>query len=76
MPQPAKHSDDLNLQRILRAPTWRARFFEAAANAAASVVKYSIDRQDTMGAARWMDRQRFFREKAILSSETSAMDSV
>jgi hypothetical protein len=69
-------SEDVTLQRILSAPTWRARFFEAAANAAASIVKYSIEQQDAIGAALWMERQRFFRRKAILSGASTAMDSV
>jgi hypothetical protein len=75
-PRFEKHSDDLTLQRILCAPTWRARFFEAAANAAASIVKYSIERQDAIGASLWMERQRFFRRKAIHSGATAAMDWV
>jgi hypothetical protein len=75
-PRSESHSDDVTLQRILCAPTWRARFFEAAANAAASIVKYSIEQQDAIGAAIWMERQRFFRRKAILSGASSAMDSV
>ena len=75
-PRFESHSEDLTLQRILRAPTWRARFFEAAANAAASIVKYSVERQDAIGAAIWMERQRFFQRKAILSGASAAMDSV
>ena len=75
-PRFEKHSDDLTLQRILCAPTWRARFFEAAANAAASIVRYSIEQQDAIGVALWMERQRFFRRKAVLSGSTAAMDSV
>ncbi|MBB5057158.1 hypothetical protein HDF16_001843 [Granulicella aggregans] len=78
MPPPRieKHSNDLKLQRILSAPTWRARFFEAAANAAAAIVKYSIEQQDAIGASVWMERQRFFRRKAVLSGAAAAMDSV
>lgn len=61
---------DLPLQRILAAPTWRARFFEAAANASASIVKYSIERQDAIATAVWMERLRFFRRKAAASLTT------
>lgn len=75
-PRFEKHSDDLTLQRILCAPTWRARFFEAAANAAASIVKYSIEQQDAIGASLWMERQRFFRRKAVLSGANATLDSL
>lgn len=61
---------DTALQRILSAPNWRTRFFEAAANASASLVEYSLRRQDTINAHLWMDRLSFFREKARLSSQT------
>jgi len=60
---------DTALQRILSAPNWRARFFEAAANAAASLVEYSLRRQDAINADLWMDRLRFFREKAKVPSQ-------
>jgi hypothetical protein len=62
-------SSDTPLQRILNAPNWRARFFEAAANASASLVEYSLRRQDAINASLWMDRLRFFREKAKLSRQ-------
>jgi hypothetical protein len=55
---------DLSLQRILSAPTWRARFFEAAANASAALVEYSLKRQDAVNANLWMDRLHFFQDKA------------
>jgi hypothetical protein len=55
---------DIPLQRILSARNWRARFFEAAANASASIVKYSLKNHDAITAAVWMDRFQFFREKA------------
>jgi len=67
-------TNDLPLQRVLSAPTWRARFFEAAANASASVVKYSIERQDAIGAQLWLDRMRFFRRKAALTSGMQALE--
>lgn len=63
---------DITLQRILRAPNWRARFFEAAANASASLVEYSLRRQDSLNADLWMDRLRFFREKAHVCAATRA----
>jgi hypothetical protein len=61
-------SADNPLQRVLSAPTWRARFFEAAANAAAALVEYSLRHQDAINAQLWMNRLRFFREKAKISS--------
>jgi hypothetical protein len=60
---------DTPLQRILSAPNWRARFFEAAANASASLVEYSLRHQDAINADLWMDRFRFFREKAKISGK-------
>lgn len=63
---------DIALQRILSAPTWRGRFFEAAASASASLVEYSLRRQDAMNADLWMDRVRFFREKAELCGASRA----
>lgn len=60
---------DIRLQRILHAPNWRARFFEAAANASATLVEYSLRHQDAINADLWMDRLRFFKEKAKLSSK-------
>lgn len=55
---------ETTVQRILSAPNWRARFFEAAADAAAWLVEYSLRHQDAVNADLWMDRLRFFREKA------------
>ena len=55
---------DVSFQRIITAPTWRARFFEAAANASESLVEYSVRHEDSINAARWMERLRFFRAKA------------
>ena len=63
---------DITVQRILSAPNWRARFFEAAANAAAWLVEYSLRHQDAMNADLWMDRLRFFREKAEVCSALRA----
>ncbi len=59
---------DAAFQRIVNAPTWRARFFEAAAKASGSLVDYSLRHRDSVNAAVWMDRLRFFREKARLCS--------
>lgn len=64
-------SIDVPLQRILKAPTWRARFFQAAANASNSLVAYSIRHQDAMSAALWMERFKFFRDKASLCAKPS-----
>ena len=61
---------DIPLQRVLSAPNWRARFFEAAANASAALVEYSLRNQDAINAERWMDRLSFFRKQAKLSSRT------
>lgn len=55
-------------QRVVSAPTWRARFFEAAANASVALVEYSLRHQDDANAALWMQRLHFFREKARLCS--------
>jgi len=55
---------DLPFQRVVSAPTWRARFFEAAANASVALVEYSLRHQDSTTAALWMERLHFFREKA------------
>jgi hypothetical protein len=52
----------------MSAPTWRARFYEAAANASVALVEYSLRHRDSINAAIWMERLRFFREKARLSS--------
>jgi hypothetical protein len=67
---------DLQIRRILVAPTWRARFFEAAANAAASIVKYSIERQDAIATAIWLDRMRFFRNQAVRNSGIQSLEQV
>jgi hypothetical protein len=69
-------SHDTPLQRVLSAPTWRARFFEAAANAAASIVKYSIERQDAIGTQVWLERMRFFRRKAAITGGVQALDRI
>jgi len=61
-------SMDIPFERIMSAPTWRARFFHAAANASESLVAYSIRHQDSVNAAMWMERLRFFRAKAALFS--------
>lgn len=55
---------DIPFERVIGAPTWRARFFEAAANASASLIEYSLQHQDPASAALWMTRLHFFREKA------------
>lgn len=55
---------DEPFQRIVSAPTWRARFYEAAAKASVSLVEYSLRHQDSTNAAVWMSRLRFFRERA------------
>jgi len=59
---------DVQFQRIISAPTWRARFYEAAAKASVTLVEYSVRHKDSINAAIWMDRLRFFREKARLYS--------
>ncbi len=59
---------DAPFQRVMSAPTWRARFYEAAANASVALVEYSLRHRDSINAAIWMERLRFFREKARLSS--------
>ena len=64
---------DIALQRILSAPTWRGRFFEAAASASASLVEYSLRHQDAMNAMVWMERLRFFREKARPSGDSGTV---
>jgi hypothetical protein len=59
---------DVPFQRVISAPNWRARFFEAAANASVAIVEYSLRNQDSTNAALWMERFQFFREKARLCS--------
>jgi hypothetical protein len=59
---------DIPLERVVSAPTWRARFFEAAANASVAIVEYSLRHHDSDNAALWMGRLHFFREKARLSA--------
>jgi hypothetical protein len=69
----SSHATDVTLQRILSAPTWRARFFEAAASSAAAIVEYSLRHQDAMNAMVWMERLRFFREKARPSGDSGTV---
>lgn len=59
---------DIPFERVVSARTWRARFFEAAANASVALVEYSLRHQDSANAALWMERLHFFREKARLSA--------
>ena len=62
------HTYDVPFQRVVSAPNWRARFFEAAANASVALVEYSLRHQDSITAALWMKRLHFFQEKARLCS--------
>lgn len=59
---------DAPFERIVSAPTWRARFYEAAAKAAGAMVDYCLRHRDTVNAAIWMYRLRYFRDKARLYS--------
>jgi hypothetical protein len=55
---------DISFQRVLSAPNWRARFYEAAANASAALVEYSARHEDAVLAEQWMGRLHHFRQKA------------
>ncbi len=59
---------DAPFQRVLRARTWRARFYEAAANASAKLVEYSVRREDPANATYWMKRLEHYREQARVHS--------
>jgi hypothetical protein len=55
---------DMNWFKLLDASTWRARFLEAAENAARRVAEYLRNREDYDNAALWKRRELRIRKYA------------